>query len=70
MKPVVADAALKILSSRISGYVSENAWRMLQGSAGPRNLGGLKALAAMPNLRPERKQDLEEMIGNLEATGR
>ena len=70
MKPVVAEAALKIVPTRASGYAVSQAWRLLEENAGPEQLEGIRELAAKPGLKEEQRQTLERLIKDLESTGK
>lgn len=65
-KPMVADLALKIVSTRESGYSTENAWRLVE-YAGIENLPALRALAQLPNLSDEKRQKIVSLINGLES---
>lgn len=66
MSPQVADAAIKVISSRGSGYLGEQAWRMLDNYVSASNLPALKELAAKPNLGTEQRGKVQEMIRRIE----
>lgn len=67
--PRVADAALKIVSTRSSGYLHQQAWQLVKKYTGPAQLPALKALSAKPNLPAEQREWIDASIAALEAGG-
>lgn len=63
--PAVADAAVKIVSSRTTGYLTQGAWDLLDRYAGPEQLEEMQELAAKPNLDEERRKKVNEIIVRL-----
>lgn len=61
----VADAAAKIVGSRTDGYVTNEAWRLLERYAGPDQLETLRAFSAKPNLGKERRQNLDRILARI-----
>jgi len=58
----VADAALKLVSSRSGGYVDQQAWGLLTRYAGDAQVDGLKALLDKPNLSADKRQKIQQLI--------
>lgn len=70
LAPTVADAASKIVSSRTSGYLVDQAWSLLERYAGPEQLPVLQALAAKPNLSEDRRKRVGAIIAGLESAAK
>lgn len=66
LAPRVADAAVKVVSTRASGYMWEQCWTLLRRYAGPENLDQLREIAAKPGLQGEKKTQLDAMIAGFE----
>ncbi len=66
LAPRVADAAIKVVGSRTSGYLWEQSWLVLRNHAGRENLEALRQLAAKPGIEGEKRIQLGAMIANLE----
>ena len=62
----VAEAAMKIVSTRSSGYLEQQAWGLVKQYAGPAQLEALRNLAAKPNLPAEKRQIVETLIQGAE----
>lgn len=65
LAPTVAEAAAKIVTTRTGGYVTEQAWTLLNHYAGPEQLPALQQLAAKPNLPQERREQVDKLIARL-----
>jgi len=68
LAPTVADAAAKIVSTRTSGYITEEAWTLLNRYAGPEQLPMLQQIAAKPNLPPQRRDQVDKLIARFNGT--
>ncbi|QJE96180.1 hypothetical protein [Luteolibacter luteus] len=66
LAPRVADAAVKVVGSRASGYMWDQCWTLLTRYAGPDNLDQLRELAAKPGIQGEKKAKLDAMIEGFE----
>jgi len=66
LAPRVADAAVKVVGSRASGYMWEQCWTLLTRYAGPENLDQLRDLAAKPGIQGEKRTKLDAMIAGFE----
>ncbi|WP_193210767.1 hypothetical protein [Luteolibacter marinus] len=62
LTPIVADAALKIVTTRSSGYLQQQAWALLNRYAGPAQREALEEFAAKPNLSEARRASLEAIL--------
>ncbi|MCP5531915.1 MAG: hypothetical protein H7A49_00495 [Akkermansiaceae bacterium] len=67
--PRVADAALKIVATRNSGYLHQQAWSLVKKYTGPAQLPALKTLSAKPNLPAEQREWVDASIASLEEGG-
>ena len=65
LAPSVADAAAKIVTTRTSGYVAEEAWTLLNRYAGSDQLPALQQLATKPNLPQQRRDQVNQLIARL-----
>jgi len=66
LAPRVADAALKIVGTRASGYMWEQGWNLMKQYSGPGNLEALRELAAKPGIQGEKREQLNALIGRIE----
>lgn len=66
LAPHVADAAVKVVGSRASGYMWDQCWTLLTRYAGPDNLEQLRELAAKPGIQGEKRTKLDAMIAGFE----
>ncbi len=66
LAPKVADAALKIVSTRASGYMQQQCWTLVKRYAGPSNLEGLRGIAALEGLGEDKKTEINQIIARLE----
>ncbi len=66
--PAVAKAAARIVSSRTSGYLTQQAWSLLERYAGPDQLEAMEQLAAKPALGEELRAKVEAIIRRLGGT--
>lgn len=61
----VADAAVEIVTTRISGHLQKHGWNLLEKYAGVDQLAGLEALEMMPNLPDERRQIVSGLLARI-----
>lgn len=67
LAPTVADAAAKVVSTRSSGYMADQAWTLLERYAGPAQFPAMRELAANPNLSEDRRKRINSILGRLSA---
>lgn len=68
LAPTVADAAAKIVTTRSDGYITNQAWTLLNRYAGPEQLPVLQQIAAKPNLPQERRDQINKLIARFNGT--
>ena len=66
LAPKVADAAIKIVRTRASGYMQEQCWTLVKRYAGPSNLDGLREIAALEGLAENKRSEITAIIAGLE----
>ncbi|WP_367870192.1 hypothetical protein [Luteolibacter sp. Populi] len=62
LAPKVADAAIKIVRTRASGYMLNQCWDLVKRYAGPANIEGLEELGNLEGLPDEKRGEVEAMI--------
>lgn len=67
LAPMVADAAVKIVTTRSSGYLAGEAWSLLELYAGPSHLASMQSLAAKPGLPEDRRAKVNALIEKISA---